>query len=241
MVNIDPNILDAVAKASGNGASSSKASAKTSSLFSGSSALESNYDMFLQLLTTQLKNQNPLEPMDADKFTEQLTRFSQVEQQINGNKYLAELIGQSKVNANIGALGFLNTQVTAQGDSALLKDGHANWTIQSPSQSTLSAKVTIRNSANIIVRTEDITLKPGDQAYEWDGRDANGVAQPAGEYKIGIEAKDSSGSIVQVGTMVKGTVTGIDLSGGDPILLVGSRRLLINEISSIGVPGAAIN
>src|SRR5215831_8406226 len=91
----------------------------------GLADLSGDYSNFLTLLTTQLKNQDPLAPMDTTQFTQQLVQFSAVEQQINGNKKLDQLIGlQSTANA-YGAVGFVGTQVAANSDQMPLQNKKA--------------------------------------------------------------------------------------------------------------------
>src|SRR6195256_985265 len=89
---------------------------------SAQQTLAGNFNTFLTLLTSQLKNQDPLSPMDTTQFTQQLVQFSAVEQQINGNKKLDQLIGlQSTANA-YGAVGFVGTQVAADSDQLSLQN-----------------------------------------------------------------------------------------------------------------------
>src|SRR5690242_5338005 len=107
-----------------------KAATSSSTTQSGDDALASlsgDYSNFLTLLTTQLKNQDPLSPMDATQFTQQLVQFSAVEQQINGNKKLDQLIGlQSTANA-YGAVGFVGTTIAADSDDVALQSGKAKF------------------------------------------------------------------------------------------------------------------
>src|ERR1051326_9398368 len=74
--------------------------------------LSSNFDTFLTLLTTQLKNQDPLQPMDSNQFTQQLVQFSQVEQQINSNKNLESLISLTKSQTTTAAVSYLGKTLT---------------------------------------------------------------------------------------------------------------------------------
>ncbi|MCC7047960.1 MAG: hypothetical protein IT562_14710, partial [Alphaproteobacteria bacterium] len=71
------------------------------------SKLAENFDQFLTLLTTQLKNQDPLSPMDSAQFTQQLVSFAGVEQQINTNKNLETLLSLQKSNQMVGALDLM--------------------------------------------------------------------------------------------------------------------------------------
>src|SRR5579872_48390 len=88
----------------------------------GSQQLAGNFNTFLQLLTTQLKNQNPLEPLDTNQFTQQLVEFSSVEQQVNMNANLQTLISMQQTSEATSALQFLGANVTVNGNTASLSN-----------------------------------------------------------------------------------------------------------------------
>src|ERR1700745_1994530 len=90
--------------------------------------LSGNFQTFLTLLTTQLKNQDPLSPMDSNQFTQQLVQFSQVEQQINSNKNLEDLIALTKSQSATNAVSYLGKTLTLTDGTAALQNGTANWT-----------------------------------------------------------------------------------------------------------------
>src|SRR5580704_12936025 len=102
---------------------------------SATQQLTGNMDTFLQLLTTQLQNQDPLNPMDSDQFTQQLVEYSQVEQQINTNSDLQSLISLQQGGAASGAVSYLNQSITVLNGNAPLVNGSANWnyTLAAPS------------------------------------------------------------------------------------------------------------
>src|ERR1051325_7941831 len=90
--------------------------------------LSSNFSTFLQLLTTQLKNQDPTSPMDSSQFTQQLVQFSQVEQQIDTNTNLKTLVSQAQSTGAMMGSSYLGHTVTVTGGVASLNDGSAQWT-----------------------------------------------------------------------------------------------------------------
>src|SRR3954470_17819141 len=90
----------------------STSATSTSAAASAQKQLAGNFDTFLTLLTTQLKNQDPLSPMDSNQFTQQLVQFSQVEQQINANKNLESLVSMSKAQGATSAVGYLGKTLT---------------------------------------------------------------------------------------------------------------------------------
>ena len=86
-----------------------------------------NFDTFLQLLTTQLKNQNPLDPLDTNAFTQQLVQFSSVEQQLKTNDFLSALVQANTNSVQTNAVNYIGKTVTAEGTRSELVDGKAVW------------------------------------------------------------------------------------------------------------------
>src|SRR5712675_2430466 len=95
-----------------NSAAAAAAAATPSGAVTAQKSLSTNFNTFLTLLTTQLKNQDPLAPMDSNQFTQQLVQFSQVEQQINANKNLESLISLTKARGAIDAVSYLGKKLT---------------------------------------------------------------------------------------------------------------------------------
>src|SRR4029434_5889253 len=89
--------------------------------------IASNFTMFLQLLTTQLKNQNPLDPLDTNQFTQQLVQFAQVEQQMKSNDQLTSLVALQQATQSSAALNFVGSKVVVDGKTAQLTQGQATW------------------------------------------------------------------------------------------------------------------
>src|ERR1051325_236388 len=101
---------------------SSSNSAAQGQAASAQKQLSSNFDTFLTLLTTQLQNQDPLQPMDSNQFTQQLVEFSQVEQQINSNQNLESLISLTKNQTSQSAVSYLGKTLTLTDGTAALAD-----------------------------------------------------------------------------------------------------------------------
>src|SRR5476649_2266547 len=89
--------------------------------------IASNFTTFLQLLTTQLKNQNPLDPLDTNQFTQQLVQFAQVEQQLKSNDQLSTLVSLQKTAQSTAALNFVGQTVAVNGGTAQLANSQATW------------------------------------------------------------------------------------------------------------------
>src|SRR5713226_7678431 len=104
----------------------------TSSTGIDKNTLAGNFQTFLTLLTTQLKNQNPLDPLDTNQFTQQLVMFAQVEQQLKQNDQLATLVSLEKNAQATTALAYVGQTVAVNGQTAALASGQAIWSLQAP-------------------------------------------------------------------------------------------------------------
>src|SRR6187402_248688 len=94
-----------------------------SALASSRQTIAQNFDTFLQLLTTQLKNQNPLDPLDTNQFTQQLVQFTGVEQQLKTNEFLEAMMLANQNSGKSNAVGYIGKTITASGvKSELTKD-----------------------------------------------------------------------------------------------------------------------
>src|SRR5258705_1931226 len=105
---------------------------KTTTASTATTGIADNFQTFLTLLTTQLQNQNPLDPLDTNQFTQQLVQFASVEQQINMNTQLQTLVSLQQTAQNSQALGFVGKTVTVKGSTAPLQSGQAQWTFNPP-------------------------------------------------------------------------------------------------------------
>jgi flagellar basal-body rod modification protein FlgD len=193
--------------------------------------LASNFTSFLQLLTTQLKNQNPLDPLDTNQFTQQLVQFAQVEQQLKSNTQLETLVSLQKATQSTQALGYVGQTVALDGQTSALANGTAGWSFNSPKPAT--ATVNIINSAGATVFTGTYSLNSGVQNFVWDGRNNSGVKQADGDYKLSITAKDASGQSVSVSTEIQGVVDSVDLTKSPPTLLVGTTEYALDKIKRV--------
>jgi flagellar basal-body rod modification protein FlgD len=194
-------------------------------------SLASNFTTFLQLLTTQLKNQNPLDPLDTNQFTQQLVQFAQVEQQLKSNTQLETLVSLQKATQATQALGYVGQTVAIDGQTSKLTSTGAGWSFNSPKPA--SATINILNSTGATVFTGSYSLDTGVQNFVWDGRNNSGVKQPDGDYKLSITAKDASGQPVAVSTEIQGIVDSVDMSKSPPVLLVNNTEYALDKIKRV--------
>jgi len=207
-------------------------SSNTSALSGSRSTIAENFDTFLSILTTQLKNQNPLDPLDTNQFTQQLVQFTGVEQQLKTNQFLEALLLNTQSSFRSDAVSYIGREVTASGETAELKDGGAYWAYNAEAN-VANATVTIKNAAGSVVYTETGSLNAGNGAFLWDGMGADGSKQPDGVYTIDIKGTNVAGNTVKVSTSSVGIVTAVDFSGAQPMLTVGQNKVALSDVTSV--------
>jgi flagellar basal-body rod modification protein FlgD len=208
----------------------SAASASTRS----ESQLAANFDTFLVLLTAQLKNQDPLEPMDSNQFTQQLVQFSQVEQQINSNKNLESLIALTKARSAADAVSYLGKTLTITDGTAPLMGGEAHWAY-SLENAAATATLTIRNMHGDVVYSGPAETSAGLHSFTWDGIGTGGIPLPPGPYQLLVTAKTMDGVSIPTRIASQGVISEVDLTGSEPILMIGplgmplSKAVLVSQ------------
>ena len=197
-----------------------------------------NFDTFLSILTTQLKNQNPLDPLDTNQFTQQLVQFTGVEQQLKTNEFLEALLLNTQNSTRSEAVSYIGKQVTASGETAELKDGGAYWAYNAEAN-VANATVTIKNASGQVVYTENGSLNAGAGAFLWDGIGTDGSTKPDGVYTIEIKGTNLAGNTVKVSTSSVGIVTAVDFSGKEPMLTVGRNKVALSDVTDVRMPPEA--
>ena len=224
-------VSPATAAASASSAASSSAASSSSGGITGAKEIAGNFQDFLLLLTTQLKNQSPLDPLDTNQFTQQLVQFAGVEQQLKSNDTLTSILSAMKTTSTANAASYIGLQVTADGSKADLSGGVASWNVNSAKAAR--ATITIKDSSGVAVATSTQQLAAGQQSFVWDGKDTTGTPRTSGTYTLSVNAVDASGQSVTVGTDVAGTVTAVNVSGTTPMLTVGSQTVPLSSVKTV--------
>jgi flagellar basal-body rod modification protein FlgD len=196
------------------------------------SQLATNFDTFLTLLTAQLKNQDPLQPMDSNQFTQQLVQFSQVEQQINSNKNLESLIALTKARSATDAVSYLGKTLTLTDGTAALMGGEAHWAY-SLDNDAASATLVIRNMHGDVVYAAPAETSEGLHSFTWDGIGTGGATLPPGPYQLLVTAKTSDGSAIPTRVASQGVISEVDLTGSEPILMVGPLGVPLSKATLV--------
>jgi flagellar basal-body rod modification protein FlgD len=216
------------------GAATNNATTAAKAVASSRIQIASNFNQFLTLLTTQLKNQNPLDPLDTNQFTQQLVQFASVEQQLQTNDTLTALLKSTQAASATSALGFVGTEIVADGATSHLTQAGAQWRLTAPRAG--QATITITNSSGSVVASNNVALQAGAQTYTWDGRTSTGVLAPEGDCTITVTAKDATGQGLTVSTEMRGIVDAVDMTGDAPVLMVGTMRIPLGNVKSMRRP-----
>lgn len=200
-----------------------------------SSSLSSNYDMFLQLLCTQLETQNPLDPTDPSEFTSQLATYSQLEQQVATNDKLDSVLSQFGTVSFSSGVGYLGRTVEADSDTlSVSSDGSVDASWKYSLDSTASkVTLTVTDADGNTVWSGSGETAAGDHAFTWDGTASNGKAVAAGDYTLKVAATNSSGSTVASSIAISGNVTAVDSSDGTTVLELGDTQVELGSITRL--------
>jgi flagellar basal-body rod modification protein FlgD len=194
--------------------------------------LSENFDTFLTLLTAQLSNQDPLNPVDSAAFTQQLVQYSQVEQQIETNDQLKSLLDQAAVSNGAAAVAYIGKSAVLDSDIARLSGGAATWSYD-VSGAQGAVRIAVQDASGKTVYTTAAAAQAGAQTFTWDGRDASGRALPEGAYRLVVSAEDGDGEAVSPAYSVLEQITGIDFSGAAPNLITTSGARPFESIRTI--------
>ena len=200
----------------------------------GRADLATNFNTFLSLLTTQLKNQDPLSPLDSNQFTQQLVQMTGVEQQINGNDLLKQLVANTSGGIST-AVSLIGKDVKAVSDTANLNGGKAQWTYNLP-EGTKDLKVEVVDAKGKLLHAEAPTsMTAGDHAFTWNGKDLLGNQAPdgSGPYTLRVTALDAGGAQLATTTFVQGVVTGVEQSNGATMISINGGQVDWSRVTSI--------
>ena len=193
-------------------------------------AIGEEFNSFIKLLTAQMRNQDPLAPIDSTQFVEQLATFSALEQQVRSNSSL-EIIA-TMMNDMTGLLAgqWLGQPVSIEASSVPYTDSNIDFSVNAPTGTERSV-LTVKDSAGQAVWTE--TLDPDEETHSWNGQLQSGGTATADEvYTFSIDTYDADDvHLASVSPQVITTVTSIASEGG--ILYVTTAAQLTSELSKV--------
>jgi len=203
---------------------------QTSTQSSAFSQLTNNFDTFLTLLTTQLQNQDPLDPLDTENFTEQLVQFASVEQSIQTNTHLQALIDLQSASDRESAVGFIGKEITTNSD--ILNGNQGSWVVDLRSDAA-TASYSIVDATGETVATIDGPTTQGSHLIQWNGLDISGNRAPTGAYRLAINATANNGTAVTANAFVRAIVEGTFFSEDGPVLETNSGHVALDDIQRV--------
>lgn len=181
----------------------------TQTTTAASQQLSADMNTFLTLLTTQLRYQDPLDPMDTAEFTNQLVQYSAVEQSIQTNTKLDKLLSMNMSNLGAQAVSYIGKVAQVLGDVMPLENGQAKATY-TLDKNVVTATISVKDVNGKIVYSEQGKITAGTHEFTWDGKDSNGNQLEDGAYQIVVSTNVPSGETsASVMTTVFGKVTGV--------------------------------
>ena len=204
----------------GNKSSSTSSSSSSSSTSTDNSA-NGIQNQFLKLLTTQLQNQDPLNPMDNAQVTSQLAQISTVEGVQQLNTTLQTMLGNTQDSQTMQAASLVGHSVLVPGTAVALSNGaaYAGYELKSAAD---NVKVTVKDSNGLVVRTLDMgSAKAGSNLFKWDGKTDNGGTATDGNYTFSVSAVQGTNNVTATALTV-GNVNSVVKSGTGFTLDVGS-------------------
>ena len=213
-------------------ASIAAASANAATSTAQSSKFGGDFNTFLTLLTTQIKNQSPTDPLDTNQMTNQLVQFASVEQQISMNQNLQRLLALEQTSQLTASAPLIGQKVSVEAEQITLQSGTGSLNLPAAGASQ-NALVTIRGSGDRVLRQETVPLGSAPKTWSWDGKGSDGLALPDGAYKVSVTGVAIGGKPEALPFTTVGKVTGAERAGGDLKLLLGQLQVSFDKLRNV--------
>lgn len=189
---------------------------------------------FLNLLMTQMQNQDPLDPMDSEGMMNQLTSMGQLEQLISVNENMGRLKELQSDIARANTFSFLDKDVVVPGGSVRVSEGETPELQYRIPREAEAVHVKLANDQGEPVRTLELGPQgPGQHTVNWDGTDSDGQRVAPGLYRYEVAARDSEGQNVPTELYVQGKVSGVSFSDGQHKLKVNGAEYNIQDVKEM--------
>jgi flagellar basal-body rod modification protein FlgD len=195
--------------------------------------ITSDFNTFLRMLTVQMQNQDPLNPIDSADYAVQLATFSGVEQQVRTNQLLADLQGKFQQSGMAEMVGWIGKE--ARSDAPVQFQGTPVTLSPSPAVGANRAVLAVRDAAGNLVSREEIPVSS--EPYQWLGAGIDGSPLPSGVYSIAVESLN--GETVINSRPVEHYARVIEARGGTAgttLLLEGGVEVLATRVTALRSP-----
>ncbi|HEX7852889.1 MAG TPA: flagellar hook capping FlgD N-terminal domain-containing protein [Sphingobium sp.] len=199
------------------------------------STIGADFNMFLKLLTTQMQNQDPLDPMDTSQYTQQLVQYSQVEQSIQQTSTLKDIVAKLSGQDMAQASSFIGREARFDSPvSGLDQTGPASWTYYM-NGTPQSVVMSVKDASGKVVHQE--TISPEAQGrYSWDGNLDSGERAPSGAYTLSVNAVAANAASLPVTINSVAIVKDVVTDGQNVLLGVNGIRMPVSGLVAIALP-----
>ena len=193
-------------------------------------SLVSNFETFLQLLTAQLKNQDPLSPLDSNEFTAQLTQMTGVELQLLTNDLLTSLLDAQQGGGLGTASNYIGKDATAAWGVTKLDEGSANWSYELGAAASEATLQVLDSSGKVVWTGPAPDRTSGTHDFVWNGKTTAGDQLPdGGVYSMKVTARNGANTI-ESQVLTRGRVTGVEMYDGVPYLTIGNSIVPVSSV-----------
>jgi len=189
---------------------------------------------FLKLLTTQLQQQDPTQPMSNTEMVAQLAQFSALEQMTNVNDTLTKMLTGQGTALETASADMVGKTAVFTTDEVSLTAGKAATVTANLSQAATNVTLTIQDSSGTTVRTiGEGACASGDNTFSWDGKDDNGNQLSDGTYTAQVLGTDINGKSVSLTQSGSATITAVTFNNGTPEFVAGGVTLQLSDITQL--------
>lgn len=200
-------------------------------------------DAFMKLMLTQMRHQDPTNPLQSHEMAAQMAQFTSVEQMMNINKNIEGLRQDQKPMEGFQALNFIGKAVAGDSSQVTRLKGDTVHELKfTLPENVADLEIRIRGPRGDVVNKIELKdLKQGENSWTWNGLDERGLAAPAGDYKFFLEGKTALGKKVAVKTDFEGVISGVNYSAEGPVLLIGNKSVKLKDVKKIVDPSLMRN
>jgi flagellar basal-body rod modification protein FlgD len=195
-------------------------------------------DAFMTLLLTQMKNQDPTNPLKSHEMAAQLAQFTSLEKLNNINESIAALRKDNQPDHNFQALSMIGKVVTMDNSKIPHTEPNEQHDLRfSLPQDASKCNIEVKDATGATVRKIEIkNVKAGAQQMMWNGKTDEGGSAPPGDYTLAVEAFGSNGKKLYVQTKAEGQITGVNFTAHGAVLLMGKQQINLSDVKSITDP-----
>jgi flagellar basal-body rod modification protein FlgD len=200
---------------------------------------------FLKIMVTQMKHQDPTNPMKADQFAAQMAQLAQVEQLQNLNQGMNKLSQSQQPAERMAMTGLIGKFVTIDRERFPHVEGENQSLVYSLPKEARELQVSIvsADSGEVVVEQALGAQKGGENSFLWDGLKSNRLPAKSGQYLFKVSGIDTEGRAIRIETQAQVPVVGLSFEGQEAVLLVGDARspqkVSLKNVTRVETQGAA--